>query len=93
MRHELGASEYNARRAECEHAVRLLGQVLPGIRALRDVTRSQLEKHRNSLSTNLYKRARHVITENERVLEAADAFQSGAIGKLSQLMAEPSRAL
>jgi galactokinase len=88
----LGASEYNARRAECEQAVRLLAQVLPGIKALRDVTRTQLEEHSNLLSSNLYKRARHVITENERVLEAVDALETGAIGKLRQLMADSHRA-
>jgi galactokinase len=93
VRHELGASEYNARRAECEQAVRLLRQVLPGIQALRDVTRLQLEEHRNLLSTNLYKRARHVITENERVLQAANAFQSGAIRELSQLMSDSHSSL
>jgi len=93
VRHKLGASEYNARRAECEQAVRLLRQVLPGIQALRDVTRLQLEEHRNLLSTNLYKRARHVITENERVLQAANAFQSGAIRELNQLMADSHSSL
>jgi len=71
----------------------LLAQVLPGIKALRDVTQAQLEKHSNLLSTNLYKRARHVITENERVLEAVDAFETGAIGKLRQLMTDSHRGL
>ena len=93
VRHELGAGEYNARRAECEQAVRLLRQVLPEIQALRDVTRLQLEERRDLLSTNLYKRARHVITENERVLQAANAFQSGAIRELSQLMADSHSSL
>jgi galactokinase len=93
VRHELAASEYNACRAESEQAVRLLAQELPGIKALRDVTRTQLEEHSNLLSSNLYKRARHVITENERVLEAVDAFETGAIGKLRQLMADSHRSL
>jgi galactokinase len=91
--HELSVSEYNVRRAQCEQAVQLLGEVLPGIRAVRDVTRSQLEEHGDLLNSELYKRARHVITENERVLQAAQAFQSGAIGKLSQLMADSHRSL
>ena len=73
--------------------MRLLPQVLPGIKALRDVTRTQLEEHSNLLSSNLYKRARHVITENERVLEAVDALETGAIGKLRQLMADSHRSL
>jgi galactokinase len=93
VRHELGASGYNARRAECEQAGRLLAQMLPGIRALRDVTQAQLEEHSNLLSTNLYRRARHVITENARVVAAAHAFESGAIEKLRQLMAESHRSL
>jgi galactokinase len=93
VKHELGAGEYNARRAECEQTVRLLAQVLPRIRALRDVTRTQLEEHSNLLSINLYKRARHVITENERVLETVKAFETGAIGKLRQLMADSHRSL
>jgi galactokinase len=93
VKHELGAGEYNARRAECEQTVRLLAQVLPRIRALRDVTRIQLEEHSNLLSINLYKRARHVITENERVLETVNAFETGALGKLRQLMADSHRSL
>jgi galactokinase len=93
VRHELGTSEYNTRRAECEQAARLLAQVLPGIKALRDVTQAQLEEHKNLLSTNLYKRSRHVITENERVLAAAHAFESGAIRELGQLMNDSHRSL
>nr|MDP9148093.1 galactokinase [Acidobacteriota bacterium] len=93
VRHDLSSGEYNARRAECEQAVLSLRQVSPGIRALRDVTRSQLEAHRSLLSGNLYKRAHHVITENERVMQAADALQTGAVGRLSQLMADSHRSL
>jgi galactokinase len=93
VKHELGASEYNVRREECEQAVSAFVKVLPGIRALRDVSRAQLEEHRHLLGSVPYKRARHVITENERVLRAADAFQSGEIGKLGQLMADSHRSL
>jgi len=93
VKHELGASEYNARRAECEEAVRLLAKVLPGIRALRDVSAPQLEKHRDLLPPVTYRRARHVVSENERVLRAADAFASGEIGKLGRLMADSHRSL
>jgi galactokinase len=93
VRHELAANEYNTRRAECEEAVRGLAKVLPGIRALRDVTAAQLEEHRNMLTATTYKRARHIITENERVLKAADAFQSGEIEKLGKLMADSHRSL
>jgi galactokinase len=93
VKHELGASEYNTRREECEEAVTALRKALPGIRALRDVTAAQLEEHRSLLNGVIYKRALHVVTENERVLRAADAFQSGAIEKLGQLMADSHRSL
>jgi galactokinase len=62
VRHELGASEYNARRTECEEGVRRLGEVLTGIRALRDVTAHQLEEHREILSDTIYRRCRHVAS-------------------------------
>ena len=93
VKHELGASEYNTRREECEEAVRALGKALPSIRALRDVTAAQLEEHRGLLSNVIYKRAHHVVTENDRVLQTAEAFQSGAIEKLGQLMADSHRSL
>ncbi len=93
VKHELGASEYNGRRAECEEAVRVLSEVLPGIRALRDVSAAQLEQHRKQLSETIYKRVRHVVTEIERTRKAATALQKGEIGKLGQLMADSHRSL
>ncbi len=93
VKHELGASEYNTRREECEEAVTALRKALPDIGALRDVTPPQLEEHRSLLSATIYKRALHVVTENERVLRAADALESGAIEKLAQLMADSHRSL
>jgi galactokinase len=93
VKHELGTSEYNTRRADCEQAVRLLAKVLPRVCALRDVSPAQLEEHRDSLPAIIYKRARHVITENDRALQAAEAFRSGAIEKLGRLMADSHRSL
>ena len=58
VKHELAASEYNTRRAECEEGVRRLAQVLPHVRALRDVSRPQLERHRGLLTQTIYKRCR-----------------------------------
>src|SRR6202000_438254 len=59
VKHELASSEYNRRRADCEEAVRRLATVLPGIKALRDVSLEQLEKHRGLLTDVIYKRALH----------------------------------
>jgi galactokinase len=93
VRHELAASEYNVRRAECEEGVRKLGEVLPGICALRDVTLAQLQEHRSRLTDQVFRRCRHIITENDRVRQAGSAFQTGAVGELCHLMADSHRSL
>ena len=93
VKHELASSEYNRRRAECEEAVRRLAEVLPGIRALRDVSLEQLEQQRNVLSEVAYKRALHVVSENARVLDSAEALRSGDIVRFGMRMAESHRSL
>ena len=93
VKHELAFGEYNRRRADCEEAVRRLAGVLPGIRALRDVSLEQLETHRGVLSEVIYKRALHIVTENARVLDAADALRAGDIERFGKRMAESHRSL
>jgi galactokinase len=93
VKHKNAASEYNARRTECEEGVRSLAAVLPGIRALRDVTPHQLEEHREILNDTIYRRCRHVITENDRVSKFASALQSSELHSLGDLMAESQRSL
>ena len=86
VKHELASGEYNRRRADCEIGVKLLQPNLPNIRALRDVEIADLEAHRQVLSTTVYRRCRHVLTENQRVLAAAEALQSGDAGRFGHLM-------
>ena len=93
VKHELASSEYNRRRADCEEAVRRLATVLPGIRALRDVSLEQLEKHRHLLSDITYKRALHIVGENARVLESAAALRSGDIARFGLRMAQSHQSL
>jgi galactokinase len=93
VRHELASGEYNARRAECEEGVRILRTVLPEIRALRDITLPQLEKHVRILPAKVFARCRHVITENARVKSAVDAFQRGESKALGPLMQDSHRSL
>jgi len=77
--HELTAGEYGRRRAECEQAARLLG--VPSLRYLTDVG----DLHRLT-DPVLRRRARHVVTDNRRVLEVAGLLRSAdpypAIGRL-----------
>lgn len=93
VRHELASGEYNRRRADCEAGVRHLQPFLPGIRALRDVQIADLEKHKNVLPENVYRRCRHVVTENQRVLAAAQALQSGDAELFGHLMYESHASL
>jgi galactokinase len=74
VKHKLQAGEYNVRRAECEEAVKKLSQALPGLRSLRDLTLNQLEQNKALLSDTLYRRSRHVVSENLRVHKVADHF-------------------
>lgn len=86
VRHQLSSGEYNRRRADCEEGVRLLQPHLPGIRALRDVTVADLEAWKQVLPAAVYRRCRHVVSENQRVLAAAKALQSGDADRFGHLM-------
>jgi galactokinase len=86
VHHELGDSGYNERRAQCEEAVRLLKAELPKITALRDVSASDLARLAHLLPPVVLKRARHVVSENARVLESADALEAGELARFGQLM-------
>jgi galactokinase len=93
VKHEHAAGEYNRRRAECDEAVHRLAAVMPGIRALRDVSELQLQAHRQLLSDVTFRRALHVVTENARVLHSAEALRSGNLQQFGQYMAESHRSL
>jgi galactokinase len=86
VRHELASGEYNHRRADCEEGVKVLQAHLPGIRALRDVGVADLETWKEVLPARVYRRCRHIVTENQRVLEAAEALQRGDTGQFGDLM-------
>ena len=93
VQHKIGTSEYNVRRSECEEGVRALSKTLPGIRALRDISLADLENNRGLLSETVYKRCRHVVSENARALEVAQALENGKMELLGPLMAESHRSL
>ena len=75
-------SEYNTRRQQCEAAARHFG-----VHALRDVTPQQWTDAATGLDTITFQRARHVMTENQRTLDAAAALKKGDLRKMGQLMA------
>jgi galactokinase len=93
VKHKHAGGEYNRRREECEAAVRALKQALPSIDALRDVRKEDLDQHRALLSEVALKRARHVVSENARVLEAATALRAGDLPKVGATMNESHKSL
>ena len=81
-------SAYNERRQQCEAAATFFG-----VTALRDVTHKTLTASEPALTPLQYRRARHVITENERTQQAAIAMQQGDAPRLGQLMNESHASL
>ena len=80
-KHALASDGYNERRADCEAGVRGLAIAMPRIRALRDVTVDDLEANQDALPARLYRRCRHVVTENARVEAAAAALAGRRSGR------------
>jgi len=93
VKHEHSDGEYNARRSQCEEGVRRLAAVLPGIQALRDVTCEQLEENRARLTDVVYRRCRHIVSENHRVLRMVERLKSGDILGISRLMRQSHQSL
>ena len=86
VRHQHAGGEYNARREACEEGVRLLSRTLGPIKALRDVNPDELEARRRQLPDLIYRRCRHIVTENARVLEAERALDGGDFVACGQAM-------
>jgi len=81
VRHKLAESEYAKRRSQCEAAARILN-----VKALRDVTSTALEAARRQMEPAVYRRARHVVSENARTVQAAQAIQNSDWPTVGQLM-------
>ena len=89
VEHRLVGGEYNERREQCFAAASALG-----VKALRDVTRAELENMRARLDPIVYRRAAHIVGENERVFAGIEALRNrdgAAFGKLMFASHESSR--
>lgn len=85
--HRLSAGHYNLRREECEEAARLLG------RPLRDIGIAELARTGRKLPELLSRRARHIVTENTRVLDFVRACEQNDFAQLGRLMADSHHSL
>ena len=84
--HDLVTGEYNTRRWQCEKAAEFFG-----VKALRDVSVEEFQKREaelTALNPLVAKRARHVVTENQRVLDAVEALKHNDLTKLGELMGQ-----
>ena len=86
VKHSHAGGEYGSRRDEVEEACRILARHRPEIKFLRDATVADLEAWGHEIPPNALKRARHVITENQRTVDAADALLRHDMPALGRLM-------
>jgi galactokinase len=93
VRHSHAGGEYNRRRAECESGVARIAARFADVRSLRDVDMARLEACRADLPEAVYRRCRHVVSENARVLAFVSALAQGRTGDLAALMIESHRSL
>ncbi len=84
VKHELGNSEYNLRRKECSTILKKLNK-----KSFREITHRDIEK----LNGTLYKRAKHVLEENERVLKTKEALKNKEIEKIGLYLNESHESL
>ena len=86
VRRALAASEYEIRLQQCRQAVAQLGTTGLAVESLREIDLTDLEVARHSLSEILLKRARHVVSENTRVLKAVQYLEKGDLESFGRLM-------
>jgi galactokinase len=81
VRHKLAETEYAKRRSQCEAAARVLK-----VAALRDATPEALEAAQSQMEPVVFRRARHVISENARTVQAAQAIQASDWARVGEFM-------
>lgn len=86
VKHELGASEYNIRRKECEEGVKILKEKFPDIISLRDANMTKLESIEAKMSDKVRMRCRHVISENLRAENSVKALMAGDLVYFGKLL-------
>jgi galactokinase len=85
VKHELASSAYKERTLECAAAVETIRRRFPTVESLRDVTGEMLDQVKPALSPVVFRRARHVVTENHRVGEFVKACENADLGRMGFL--------
>jgi len=84
VKRRLSSGAYNERRRQCEEGAERLREFDPDIRELRDVSLALFEARADRLPEVVRRRCRHVITENARVLESAEALKAGDLARFGE---------
>ena len=84
--HNLAETDYNNRRKDCELAVSIIKKDLPKTNSLRDINFEILDTYKDILEPKIYQRCLYVLRENTRVLDAAEALNSGNLKRFGELM-------
>jgi len=88
VKHAVATGQYGDRNAEVLAGQVVLQQERPGVKLLRDATLDDLEACRSMMSAASFKRCRHIITENTRVMQAQEALLRGDLEQFGVLMVE-----
>ena len=92
VKHALVSTSYNERRRECEHAVELVQAEKPEVSLLSDLDTTDFSII-NQLPEPERRRARHVVTENERTLQAVEALKRNDVVEIGHLMIQSHESL
>jgi galactokinase len=93
VRHAIAGGEYNQRRKECEAGAKFFAERKAGVRALRDVSMAEFRRYEAELPEPVRRRCRHVIAENERVLQSAEALARHDLEQFGQFMRQSHESL
>jgi galactokinase len=93
VRHELSGGEYAQRRKQCEEGVAHFKTLNPGVKALRDVTLLDVTGAQPKLADVVFRRCRHVVSENARTVRAASALHNRHYEEFGQLMVQSHQSL
>jgi galactokinase len=93
VKHELGTSAYRDRVAECHQAVEAIQKIYPEVESLRDVPLTTFQTIQDSIPALPRKRARHVISDSQRVVDLAAAAQAADLREMGRLFVASHRSM
>src|SRR5208282_4602859 len=93
VKRALAQSEYEVRLKQCREAVARIAATGRAVKSLREVQPSDLDAVRSTMDDVLWRRAHHVVSENERTLEAVKVLQGGDLERFGELMNQSHESL